>query len=159
MEGGREGGRAREGDGGKWPYCFQGHLAFPFRATRGLLSTLRLCVLNKQTSLSTQTVSCLITSHIWKGLRGGFMSSINRAGCGTWQAQHKKRRTPHKADMNKIIWLPTGTISTQTLHLFAKKPVGLVSISNTYWHITHKSPLPGLPQTRSAVPLVREQHQ
>lgn len=61
----------------KWPYCFQGHLAFPFRATRGLFSPLRRYILNKQNSLSPQTVSCLFSSLIWKGLRKGFNGVVH----------------------------------------------------------------------------------
>lgn len=119
MEGGREGGRAREGDGGKWPYCFQGHLAFPFRATRGVLSPLRLRVLNKQISLSPQTVSCLITSHIRKGLRRGFMLSINRARCGTWLTHHQKAtQSRHEQDYLITHW---NHIYTNTASICKKK--------------------------------------
>ena len=105
MEGGWEGGNGerREEEWGremwrcrihcqvarKQPYCFQGPLAFPFRATRGLPSPLRRFILNKQISLSPQTCLYLVRFPLTSEKREqgkGFTFYINKPRCGTGQA-------------------------------------------------------------------------
>lgn len=75
----------------KWPYCFQGHLAFPFRATRGLFSPFGLRLGSKQESEWPRTVSCLISS--WRGKRRrGSQFKSTKPGCGPRQTSRKRSR-------------------------------------------------------------------
>lgn len=91
----------------KWPYCFQGHLAFPFRATRGLFAPFKPYVSNKQNSLSHKLYLVWFPPP-WAGLRKGITLDKQSEAwrlAGTLLHSTNKGKSQTKQISNHIIWL------------------------------------------------------